>query len=238
MTIAFQKGRYQARLALSAQDVLACQSLRHLCFFRTEGVDCDEHDALCQHLMITDNAGHLVAAARYRLYADGAGLAGSYAAQFYDLAALGRDLRPVLELGRFCIAPHVLDADVVRMAWGALAQIVDRAGIGLLVGCTSFAGTDPAVYGRAFAQLAAQHIGPDDLRPAVRAAQVVVLGPALGEGDAPLPSLLRSYLAMGGWVSDHAVIDRAMGTLHVFTCLDIGAVPPARARALRAVMGA
>ncbi|MFU8824023.1 MAG: ornithine-acyl-ACP acyltransferase, partial [Yoonia sp.] len=34
------------------------------------------------------------------------------------------------------------------------------------------------------------------------------------------------------------VIDRAMNTLHVFTCVDIAAVPPARAKALRAVMGA
>lgn len=238
MTIAFQKGRYQVRLALSAQDVLACQQLRHLCFFGSSGVDCDSHDALAQHLMITDHAGRLVAAARYLLYADGAGLAGSYAGQFYDLTALRRDSRPVLELGRFCIAPDVLDGDIVRVAWGALAQIVDRAGVGLLVGCTSFAGTDPAVYARAFAQLAARHLGPTDLRPAVRAAQVVMLGAGLGQGDAPLPSLLRSYLAMGGWVSDHAVIDHEMGTLHVFTCLDIGAVPPARARALRAVMGA
>jgi len=50
-----------------------------------------------------------------------------------------------------------------------------------------------------------------------------------------MPPLLRAYLRMGGWVSDHAVIDRDLGTLHVFTGLEIRAVPPARARALRAV---
>ena len=49
-----------------------------------------------------------------------------------------------------------------------------------------------------------------------------------------MPPLLRSYLAMGGWVSDHAVIDRDLGTLHVFTGLEISAVPAARARFLRA----
>ena len=46
-----------------------------------------------------------------------------------------------------------------------------------------------------------------------------------------MPPLLRSYLAMGGWVSDHAVVDRDLDTLHVFTGLEIGAIPPARARA-------
>ena len=35
---------------------------------------------------------------------------------------------------------------------------------------------------------------------------------------------------MGGWVSDHAVVDRQMNTLHVFTGLEIAAIPrPAKA---------
>ncbi len=41
-----------------------------------------------------------------------------------------------------------------------------------------------------------------------------------------MPPLLRTYLMMGGWVSDHAVVDRQMNTLHVFTGLEIGAIPP------------
>lgn len=47
---------------------------------------------------------------------------------------------------------------------------------------------------------------------------------------AELPPLLRTYLMMGGWVSDHAVVDRHLNTLHVFTGLEIRAIPPARAR--------
>jgi hypothetical protein len=40
---------------------------------------------------------------------------------------------------------------------------------------------------------------------------------------------------MGGWVSDHAVVDADLDTLHVFTGLEIRAVPPGRARLLRAL---
>ncbi len=54
-------------------------------------------------------------------------------------------------------------------------------------------------------------------------------------GLAALPPLLRTYLGMGGWVSDHAVIDRDLDTLHVFTAVEIAKIPPARARALRAI---
>ena len=36
-----------------------------------------------------------------------------------------------------------------------------------------------------------------------------------------LPPLLKFYLRLGGRVSDHAVIDRDLDTLHVFTYLDL-----------------
>ena len=52
-----------------------------------------------------------------------------------------------------------------------------------------------------------------------------------------VPPLLRSYLAMGGWVSDHLVVDRDLGTLHVFAGLEVRAVPVARALALRRLVG-
>ena len=48
-----------------------------------------------------------------------------------------------------------------------------------------------------------------------------------------MPPLLRTYLVMGGWVSDHAVIDNELNTLHVFTGVEIARVPRARAQVLR-----
>ncbi len=52
-----------------------------------------------------------------------------------------------------------------------------------------------------------------------------------------MPPLLRSYQLMGGWVSDHAVVDTDLDTLHVFTGLEVRAIPESRARALRLVAG-
>jgi len=49
-----------------------------------------------------------------------------------------------------------------------------------------------------------------------------------------MPPLLKTYLMMGGWVSDHAVVDAKMGTLHVFTGVEIAAIPASRKRLLRA----
>ena len=60
--------------------------------------------------------------------------------------------------------------------------------------------------------------------------------PDLKKAMQRMPPLLRSYLMMGGWVSDHAVVDHEMNTLHVFTGLEIGAIPIARKRLLRALI--
>jgi hypothetical protein len=85
----------------------------------------------------------------------------------------------------------------------------------------------------------ARHLAPRRWLPRVKAPSVFRFGklsrgkPDLKRATAEMPPLLRTYLMMGGWVSDHAVIDRDLGTLHVFTGLEISAVPAGRARILR-----
>jgi L-ornithine Nalpha-acyltransferase len=245
-TPALQKGRYLARLAQTPADVAAAQTLRHLCFVegaglpaRPGGLDRDGFDEVCAHLMIEDAVtGTLAGCCRLMTLPDGTGIGASYSAQSYDLSRLGAFAGPMLELGRFCVHPAASNGDVLRVAWGALTRLVDAKGVQMLFGCSSFAGTDPAAHAGAFGLLARRHIGPARWLPGVKARQTVPLaGQPGGEGAAGLPPLLRSYLAMGGWVSDHAVVDPEMNTLHVFTALEPALVPPGRVRALRAVAG-
>ena len=243
-----QKGRYVARLAQSPADLRATQALRYRCFVARggareagAGVESDSFDAACQHVMITDrDSGTLACCFRILPLANGTEIHTSYAAQFYDLSGLTAFGAPMIEVGRFCISPKANDSDVLRVAWGALGRIVDERGAKLLFGCSSFAGNDPAPARAGFALLRDRHLAPAIWRPGVKAPAFVdfsTCGPVSDRLAAlrAMPSLLRSYLAMGGWVSDHAVIDPAMNTMHVFTGLEIDAVPPARAAALRAL---
>lgn len=235
MTVSFHKGCYGVRLATSAADLAACQTLRHTVFFGSPGRDADHFDAACEHLMIADTLG-LVATCRILILNNGSDLDRSYAAARYDLERLSNYRDPMMELGRFCIAPRGQDADVLRLIWGALAQIVDRAGVGFVLGCSSFAGVDPAPYAGAFGLMAARAQAPAKWAPGPRAPEIVPLGDAvMPDAMKNIPPLLRSYLTMGGWVSDHAVVDRQMNTLHVFTGLEIAAIPARRAAAMRAV---
>ncbi|TMM54826.1 GNAT family N-acetyltransferase [Sulfitobacter sabulilitoris] len=233
--------RFIARLTRTETDIAAAQALRARCFGLAPSADVDRFDARCDHLLIEDMRSGGVAGCCRVLSLTGADLAQSYAAQFYDLSALRHFDGPMIELGRFCVAPEGRSPDILRAAWAAITRLVDAGGVTLLFGCSSFSGIDPAPYRAAFAALAARHRAPDRWAPGIAAAEVVRYCEETHPPHAPklammqMPPLLRSYLAMGGWVSDHAVVDRAMRTLHVFTGVEIAAIPAARKRLLRAL---
>ncbi|WP_226892668.1 GNAT family N-acetyltransferase [Phycobacter azelaicus] len=236
------KGRYVARIAETAGDLQAAQALRGACF-STDGPDADRFDSLCRHILIEEKAsGRLMCCFRMLVLQHAHQIAESYSAQFYDLAALGSVQGGCAEVGRFCIREGVIaDPDILRMAWGAITAIVDAENLQLLFGCSSFKGTDVTPYIDSFNLLKARHLAPLPLRPRIKAPMVFGFcdlpcqAPDLRAGMRAMPPLLRTYLLMGGWVSDHAVVDEALNTLHVFTAVEVDAIPETRKRLLRAV---
>ncbi len=237
-----RRGKLVARLAQGRDDWTRVIAFRRTAFPRRSGHEEDAQDALSAHVVV-EGAEGLQAYFRVMLFGWGAGLAQGYAARFYDVAPLSGYARPIAEMGRFCVAPGGVHPDVLRLAWGAMTRIVDEGQAGLLVGCSSFRGAGWEAHRAGLALLAAEFVGPADHVPGRKAAEVVdypALAGPMGDRRAALaglPPLLRTYLGMGGWVSDHAVVDRELDTLHVFTCVEVDRVPAARAASLRVVAG-
>ncbi len=242
------KGRYRARIARGKADLVAAQRLRAVAFLdgasRDPAVlDQDPFDAICTHMLVEEaEGGRLVCCFRMFALNDGDEIERSYSAQFYELSALAQFQGPMVEMGRFCIAPDMHDPDILRVAWGAMTRFVDDIGAEFMFGCSSFQGADAGKHREALAMLAARHLAPRRWLPRVKSPSVVRFAhrlrrvtPDLKRSMLAMPPLLRTYLMMGGWVSDHAVIDKQLNTLHVFTGLEIAAIPPARKRLLRAV---
>jgi putative hemolysin len=203
--------------------------------------DRDDFDTICTHALIQDiQTGDLICTFRFLHMGTGADIARSYAAQYYDLENLTGFTQPVMEIGRFCVDTNTIDPNVLRIAWAAVTQYVDANDIGFLCGCSSFAGNDFTPYEHAFALLKHRHLAPQQWRPRVKSMNVIPFAknetpkPDIRLANQQLPSLLRTYLTMGGWVSDHAVIDPALNTIHVFTGVEISEIPAARKRLLRA----
>jgi putative hemolysin len=240
------RGRYRARPASTDADIARAQDLRTLCF-RGAGAprDVDAFDPACTHVLIEEaRSGALVACFRLLPLTGGCEISRSYSAQFYDLAALSAYPGRMVEMGRFCIHPDWRDPDILRVAWGAMTAYVDREGVEMLFGCSSFHGTEAESYLDSFAMLKEAHLAPKRWLPRVKAPNVFRFAqklrrrkPDQKRAILTMPPLLRTYLLMGGWVSDHAVVDRDLNTLHVFTGLEIAAIPPGRARLLRGVAG-
>ena len=247
-------GGLTARLA-GPKDIPALGRLRARAFRGDDrSNDLDEQDSRAWHLWLGQGtpadcpgaAAEPLATARLTLHTARASLLAGYSAQSYDLCALSALPGPVLEVGRVCLDPRIeadlpRRADLFRLLWAGTARLVLRHRVQRLVGCGSFATTDTDSVLPALRFLAASHLGPAPLRPAKKAAQTVDL-PAPGaeitvQGLQSLPALLRAYLAWGGWVSDHLVIDRDLGTSHVFTCVEVATMPEARKRVLARLAG-
>lgn len=231
-------GRLRLSLAQTEQDMEQVATLRQVRFRGNKGGDLDRFDPLCQHLLITECDGtEALACARLRML-DGAALDHGYSAQFYDLTPLVAAGLRGLELGRICIAAdRRQDPDILRALLAGIAQRADALAVDLLIGCASFKGDDPARHAAALGWLCKRHVGPPHLRPGKRDALAFDLPPDADKADQKgamqtIPPLLRLYLGMGGWVSDHAVRDPNLDTLHVFTAVEIARIPPNRKRLL------
>lgn len=237
----FSHGRLHIGLASGADDMEAVLQLRAARFRNCRGgSDLDGFDSSCQHLLIRAcDDGAPLAAARLRLLSDPETTAASYTAQFYDLGQLAATGQRLLEIGRICIADgRMQDPDILRALLAALTRRAVSLRADMLVGCASFAGADLEKHAAALRHLASEHIGPEALRPRRGGAQVVDLprgASDAAEGLRGMPPLLRMYLGMGGWVSDHAVLDTDLDTLHVFTAVETARIPPARLRVLQAL---
>ncbi|MEL6336155.1 MAG: GNAT family N-acyltransferase [Pseudomonadota bacterium] len=249
----FGLGKFTARLAEGEEDLRRCQRLRWLTFRAAQaapadhetGLDTDEFDDQCRHMMVEEaRTGQLVCCFRMQLFENGASIGRSYAAKYYELSALLAYPDRMLEMGRFCIHPEWKDPNILRVAWAGLSDYVEREEVALLFGCSSFNGVNDEEYSDAFALLKERHLAPKRWLPRVKAPKVFRFAkklrlkkPDLKLAMRRMPPLLRTYLVMGGWVSDHAVVDHDLNTLHVFTGVEVRRVPAARARLLRARKG-
>lgn len=227
-----------ARLSRDTADIDLCRTLRRKAF-APEKNDGDRHDDICDHILVeTTEDQEILGCLRARVFDPGNVISSGYSAQHYDLSRLFSYPRPMLELGRFCVDSGPWAADTIRLIWAMVARLVRCHDIGLIFGCTSFPGTVPAQHQAAFDLLAAHHLAPPQWMPGAQAPFTIRLLPQSRQvQDGPcaantMPALMRSYLALGGWVSDHGVIDHHLDTIHFFTGVEVAKIPARRAQRL------
>jgi putative hemolysin len=228
---------FEVRLADSAAELDAAQALRYDIFYGDMGAtpsaetyarkrDIDGFDDICDHLLVIDRArsnGTPHIAGTYRLLRRSVAEyhGGFYSASEFDLSALDYFSGEILELGRSCVAPDYRGRAVMQILWRGIADYVSQHGIGLMFGCASFPGTDPAMFAPALSFLHGECLAPEEWRPRALDERYVDMDMVPCENLdvrrtlASMPPLLKGYLRLGGVVGDGAVIDYQFGTTDV-----------------------
>ena len=231
------------RLAEGERDTLAAARLRYEVFVAELGGDGplvdherrferDRFDPHFDHLLLVDERRdaarleHVVGVYRV-MRSDQAVAAGQfYSEDEYDLNVLKDSGRRLLELGRSCLHPDYRGGPALFQLWTGVADYVARHEIEILFGVASFHGTDPAALAQPLSLLHHRHLAPPDLR--VRAVQehfqpMDLLTPGRIDRVAAMlavPSLIKSYLKLGGFVGEGAFVDHPFNTTDVCLVMD------------------
>ncbi len=229
-------GHLGVRIATSADEVDAVQSLRYRVFYEEMGAepcaeararrrDTDAYDEVADHLLVVDHAigpGPEGVVGTYRLIRQHAAaqLGRFYSEDEYDISPILR-FGQSLELGRSCVTTAYRSGAVMQLLWRGIAAYVSLHHIEVMFGCASLPGTDPERLATELSYLYYNHLAPPALRPVAlpeRRIDMRRMAPELIEAGKPpalLPPLIKGYLRLGGFVGDGAVIDRQFNTTDV-----------------------
>ncbi len=230
-------GDIEVRLAEGEEDVRWAQMLRYRIFYEEMSArptaemsrlrrDFDSFDDYCDHLLVIDRslpAGPRRVVGTYRLLRRAAAAAPGkfYSVDEYDIGQIEAFAGEILELGRSCIEAAYRQRSIMQLMWRGIADYVLYHDIGLMFGCASLPGTDPAAHALALSYLYHYHLAPPNLRARALPERYVRMDTmAREEIDArralsQLPPLIKGYLRLGGFVGDGAVIDRQFNTIDV-----------------------
>lgn len=240
---------FELRLAAGDADLRAAQRLRYSVFVDELGGDGplvdhdarlerDRYDPHFDHLLLLDHrrAENDRVVGVYRLMrSEGAQAAGQfYSEDEYDLSALRGSDRRLLELGRSCLHGEYRGGTAMMHLWNGLADYIADHDIEVMFGVASFHGIDPAPLAAPLSLLHHRHLAPEDVRPVARAEGYQPMD-LIDEADLDrpaatraIPSLIKAYLRLGGFVGQGAYIDRPFNCIDVCLVMDVARMSEAR----------
>jgi putative hemolysin len=222
--------RYVAEVARDQATIRATQSLRYHVFAeemgahlhsRVEGIDYDEVDDYCDHLLVRDTqTGGVVAATRLLNDAQARRLGKFYSEGEFDLAKVLALTGRFLEIGRTCVDPKHRGSVVLGTLWNGLAEYVHEGRYDYLMGCASIPpGPGGFAVDAVYRQIEAHQFGPPEL--AVRPLRQIPPEKRCTQDQSGIPPLLQAYLRLGCWVCGEPFWDEDFDVMDVFILLDL-----------------
>ena len=251
-------GSLEVRLTRRWRDIKLAQRLRYKVFYEEMSAiptlraelrrrDEDPYDAICDHLLVVDEAATPANDAwgglrrnkvvgTYRVLRQDVAerTLGFYTQSEYDIAPLiaAKPHHRFMELGRSCVLEPYRNKRTVELLWHGLWTYVREQKVDVMIGCASLAGTDPDRHAMALSFLHHNALAPPEWRCRAHDRLYVGMDRLPKEKvDAKtalkaLPPLIKGYLRLGAFVGDGAVIDRQFGTTDVLIILPVEKIDP------------
>ena len=225
------RNSYTVRLADSPEEVRDALRLRYEIFnlemneglqsSHAAGVDEDEFDAVCDHLIIIEQgSGSVVGTYRMQSGAKAAKNIGFYCAREFDFTPFAPFQESLIELGRACVHRDHRSIIVISLLWKEIVRYVLKHGARYMIGCSSLSSLDPALGQAMYLKFAKDRVlaePPFLTRPL---ADYILPDAVPVSPCPPPPKLLRAYLGVGAKICGEPAIDREFGTIDFLTILD------------------
>jgi putative hemolysin len=192
------------------------------------GLDIDDFDPFCDHLIVRDlKSNEVVGTYRLLLGSQAKKNIGFYSDGEFSIEKIKNLDGELLELGRSCARKDFRNRALIPVMWEAIAQSVKKHQVRYLFGCGSLYTTEPQEVSQSFSLLKQRYYGAKGFRVAPFA-QCRFEGIADDSKIADrhvvfrkLPSLIKGYLRLGAVVCGAPALDREFGTADFLVLLDI-----------------
>jgi putative hemolysin len=232
--------RFFVELAAGPPAVRQAQALRYRVFGQElgarlkqghAGLDVDDFDPHCHHLLVREARSGAVVGCTRLLNSDAAERIGRfYSESEFDLGAIPSLPGKLLEVGRTCISPECRQGAAIAVLWSGIAGYVQLHQIDYLFGCASMPlGAGDVQAAAIMNRLRRQAMAPPELHAIPRAPLKCTDAPETVL-DAPLPALLKAYVRLGAKVCGEACRDPDFAVGDVLMLLNLGELNPTYAR--------
>lgn len=224
------KPRYTVRFARSRKEIEAALRLRFEVFnlelneglnsSYATGLDEDEFDSVCDHLIIANElTGDIVGTYRLQTGIMAGRHLGYYSAREFDFAPYESMRSSLVELGRACVHKDHRSITVISLLWKEILRYVLANNSRYMIGCSSLTSQDASLGNAMFQRLTEKHLAAPELCSRPLPAFALPAVDTRCECPPP-PKLLRAYLSIGAKICGPPAIDREFKTLDFLTILD------------------
>ena len=232
---------FEVKIATDAREIEQAQRLRFNVFnlelhkglasSYEHGLDIDEFDPYCDHLIVRElRSGDIVGTYRLLRGAQSRRHIGFYSEKEFDLTRIKTLDGELMELGRSCARKDFRDRALIPLMWGAIIEQIRKHHVRYLFGCGSLYTTDVAEVGAMFSLFKNKYYAPEIYRvQPVKKCQFAGMADNVAVADEQalfqkLPSLIKGYLRIGALVCGPPALDKEFGTADFFLLLDFASL--------------